>query len=71
VIANVLANTNQAQSSTAVGLRWDFHNNMDLKFQADRVKNDTGSYGALVNTQPAFKLGGSYNLFTLALDFVF
>jgi hypothetical protein len=71
VIANVLANTNQAQSSTAIGLRWDFHANMDLKLQCDWVKNATGSYGALVNTQPAFRLGESYNLVTLAFDFVF
>jgi hypothetical protein len=71
VIANVLANTNQAQSSTALGVRWDFHTNLALKAQYDWMKNDTGSYGALINTQPAFQLGKSYTVATLSLDFVF
>lgn len=71
VIANILANTNQAQSSTALGLRWDFHTNLALKAQYDWVKNAEGSYGALINTQPAFKLGQNYTVATLSLDFVF
>jgi len=71
VIANILANTNQAQSSTALGLRWDFYTNLALKAQYDWMKNATGSYGALVNTQPAFRLGQSYAVATLSLDFLF
>jgi hypothetical protein len=71
VIANVLANTNQAQSSTALGLRWDFYANLALKAQYDWMKNANGSYGALINTQAAFQLGQSYSVATLALDFVF
>jgi len=71
VIANILANTNQAQSSHALGLRWDFYTNMALKAQVDWMKNDTGSYGALINTQPNFKDGQSYTVSTISLDFVF
>jgi hypothetical protein len=71
IINGILASANQAQSSTALGLRWDFRANTDLKLQFDKVKNDTNSYGALINNQPAFKTGESYNLITLSLDFVF
>lgn len=71
IINGILASANQAQSSTAVGLRWDFMANADLKLQIDQIKNDTHSYGALVNPQPAFKTGESYNLITVSLDFVF
>lgn len=71
IINGILAGANQAQSSTALGLRWDFMTNADLKLQFDQVKNDTNSYGALINNQSAFKTGESYNLITLSLDFVF
>lgn len=71
VINAIVAGNNSAQSSASLGLRWDFRTNMDLKLQFDRVKNDTGSTGSLINTQPAFKTGESYNLVSATLDFVF
>lgn len=71
VIDAIVAGNNSAQSSASLGLRWDFRTNMDLKLQFDRVKNDTGSTGSLINTQPAFKPGESYNLISATLDFVF
>lgn len=71
-VAHALVSTSDhAQSSAGLGLRWDFRANLALKAQFDRVKNATGSFGALVNNQPAFQPGGNYNLATLALDFVF
>ncbi len=71
VIQAVLAQVDHAQSSVSAGLRWDFATNLALKAQYDRVKNATGSFGALTNAQPGFKTGESYNLSTIALEFVF
>ncbi len=71
VVEALLASGQQAQSSTSAGVRWDFMKNLALKAQFDQVKNASGSPGALINEQPAFKRGESYNLVTLALDFVF
>ena len=71
IVNAIISSSNQAQSSTSLGLRWDFRANTDLKLQVDRVKNATGSVGALVNTQPGFQPGGSYTLLSASLDFVF
>jgi hypothetical protein len=72
IINAVLAGVNRAQSSYSAGLRWDFYTNLALKVQYDSVKNATGSYGALTNAQPGlFKTGESYNVTTVALNFVF
>jgi hypothetical protein len=73
-IINALVSTSDhAQTSATVGLRWDFFANLALKAQVDHVKNATDSYGALVNNPLPFPngTGGTYNLATLALDFVF
>ena len=71
-IINVLVSgLDRGQTSYSAGLRWDFRADMALKAQYDRVTNATGSFGALTNIQPNFKPGESYNLATLALDFVF
>lgn len=71
VVNAIVSTADHAQSSVGGGARWDFHANLALKAQFDHVKNATGSFGALVNPQPAFQTGGNYNLTTLALDFVF
>jgi hypothetical protein len=44
---------------------------MALKAQYDHVDLDEKSAGRFGNVQPAFQRGGSVNLFSLALDFVF
>ncbi|QNI02470.1 porin [Halomonas sp. SH5A2] len=59
------------QESVSLGVRWDFTRNMALKAQYDHMNLDSGSPGFLVNTQPDFEPGGTVNLFSLALDFVF
>lgn len=59
------------QKSLSLGARWDFARNMALKVQYDHLDLDAGSPGVLVNRQPGFEPGGSVNLFSLALDFVF
>lgn len=71
IVNAIVSGQDHAQNSVAVGLRWDFYKNLAAKAQFDRVKNATGSYGALVNIHPGFKTGETYNLATLALDFVF
>ncbi|MCE9665630.1 porin [Halomonas sp. M5N1S17] len=59
------------QTSVSLGVRWDFSRNMALKAQLDHINHDAGSHGFLVNSQPGFEPGGTVNLFSLALDFVF
>ncbi|SEN79495.1 hypothetical protein SAMN05428959_103159 [Duganella sp. CF517] len=57
------------QSSTAIGLRWDFYKSAAFKVQMDRVKTRDG-VGYLVNPQPGFA-GGTVNVYAAAVDFVF
>jgi len=71
VINAVISTMNTAQSSYSGGVRWDFHKNLALKVQHDIVKNANGSSGALTAIQPGFNTGESYNLSTVALNFVF
>ena len=59
------------QDSVSGGLRWDFMKNVDLKVQYDRMRISAGSTGALVNTQPGFRLGTTVNLVSVGVDFVF
>jgi hypothetical protein len=54
-----------------VGVRWDFIRNAALKVQYQYLDLDDGSPGVLTNTQPGFEPGGSVNLFSAAIDFVF
>lgn len=68
---NMLLNTAARQTRTALGIRWDFARSASLKMQYDRIDLGNNSTGTLVNPQPGFRPGGSVNLFSLALDFVF
>ena len=56
------------QTTTSLGMRWDFHNSLALKVQFDRVKPDVG-YGLLLNAQPGFHKPVTVG--AVALDFVF
>lgn len=55
----------------SLGTRWDFTRNMALKLQYDSVKLSPGSEGTLTNVQTAYQPGGSFNVFSVALNFVF
>jgi len=68
---DMLLNSTARQKRLAVGVRWDFMRNAALKVQYDHIDLDEGSAGVLVNTQPGFQPGGSVNLFSLVVDFVF
>ena len=56
------------QSTTSVGVRWDFYRSLALKAQIDRVKPAVGS-GLLVNAQPGFNRDVTVG--AVAIDFVF
>ena len=56
------------QSTTSIGVRWDFHSSLALKAQVDRIKPEIGS-GLLLNAQPGFHKDVTVG--AVALDFVF
>lgn len=56
------------QSTTSVGVRYDFHRSVALKVQVDRVKPEVGS-GLLLNAQRGFNRDVTVG--AVALDFVF
>ena len=58
------------QNTISVGTRWDVMKNVDLKMQYDRIDLGATSAGTLVNVQPGFQRGGSVNLLSIAIDFV-
>lgn len=59
-----------AQSSAAVGARWDLWKNTDFKVQYDRIRFHQNSNGRLGNLQPGFQ-PDDVNVFSVAMDFVF
>jgi hypothetical protein len=62
---------NPIQNTVSLGARWDFMKNVDLKLQIDHTRVGAGSPGTLINIQPGFASGGTFNLFSAAVDFVF
>jgi len=66
----LLASTAQ-QKSVSLGVRWDFAPSRSLKLQYDHLDLDDGSRGILTNTQSGFEPGGTVNVFSVALDFLF
>jgi hypothetical protein len=58
------------QRSVSVGARWDFISNVALKVQLDHDDLGAGSPGTLGNLQPGFSPGGSLNVFSATIDFV-
>jgi hypothetical protein len=59
------------QRTMSSGVRWDFVKNLDFKLQVDHTRIGAGSSGILQDLQPDFKPGGTVNLISAALDFVF
>ena len=68
---NAILGSIAIQSTTSAGVRWDFKKNLDLKLQYDHTRLGAGSPGLLINLQPGFESGGTVNLFSAAVDFVF
>ena len=71
VVNAILAGHNENRRSLTVGTRWDFRENLAFKIEATHVDAGAGSNGGLTNLQPGFVHGGSYNLLSAAVDFVF
>jgi hypothetical protein len=62
----------RSQSTTGVGLRWDFMKNFDLKVQYDQVKLSNDSNGYLINVPTGVILYGStFHMISAVVDFVF
>jgi hypothetical protein len=71
VVNSVLAGSNSERRSIAIGTRWDFRESFAFKLEASHVDAAAGSDGGLTNLQPGFARGGSYNLLSATVDFVF
>jgi hypothetical protein len=67
---NAILSNAASQNTVSLGSRWDVMKNVDLKLQYDHVSLGAGSAGTLINLQPDFQRGGTVNLFSLAIDFV-
>ncbi|MEA3197688.1 MAG: hypothetical protein QOF32_1740 [Gammaproteobacteria bacterium] len=67
---NSLLGTIAVQNTVTVSTRWDFMKDVDLKLQYDHTRLGAGSAGTLINVQPDFRPGGTVNLFSAAIDFV-
>ena len=59
------------ESSISAGVRWDLKKNVALKMQYDHLRIGSGNNGRLGNVQPGFQSGGTVDVFSLAVDFVF
>ena len=63
---------NRSQSTTGMGLRWDFMRNYDFKIQYDLVKLSDNSNGYLINVPTGVTLYGSrFHVISAVVDFVF
>lgn len=65
---SLLAGQNTAQETVALGVRWQFARNADLKVQWDRVRLRDGALGNFRGT-PGF--ADTVNVYSAAVDFVF
>ena len=68
---NTILRDRAVQRTQSAGTRWDFAKNVDLKLQFDHTRLGPGSPGTLINLQPGFRPGGTVNLFSAAIDFVY
>lgn len=67
---NTLLTSVAVQRTLSGGARWDVARNVSLKLQYDHSRLGAGSHGTLINVQPDFRPGGTVNLFTASIDFV-
>lgn len=68
---NALLRSPPVQKSLSFGARWDFMKDVDLKVEYEHIRRGDGSAGTLVNTRPGSPLGGTVDVFSAAVDFVF
>lgn len=70
ILGNAL-NIDSSQRTLSLGLRWDIASKFALKGQYDHIDLAKDSAGLLTNLQPGFVPGGSVNLLSIAVDYVF
>jgi hypothetical protein len=70
-VLNSILSLKPVQNTLSIGGRWDFMSNAALKLQYDHTRIGTGSPGVLSNLQPGFQPGGTVNVFSATIDFVF
>jgi len=71
-INSALAAEDASRHSVSVGVRWDFHDSMDLKLQLTRTTRDTStSNGGLSYISSVSSLPHSYNAVFAGYDFLF
>ena len=68
---NSILESMPVQRTISVGTRWDFVKNVALKLQLDHTRIGAGSSAGLREVQPDFQLGGTLNVITATIDFVF
>ena len=68
---NSLLSTKPVQNTVSIGARWDVLRNAALKLQYDHTRIGAGSSGVLANLQPGFQTGGTVNVISVSVDFVF
>ena len=66
----LLAGQNTAQKVVALGMRYQFAKNADVKVQWDRVRIPQGSTGGFQHPTLDFN-GGNVNIYSATVDFVF
>lgn len=70
--AAAIDRANRSQSTSSLGVRWDFMRNYDFKIQYDQVKLSDSSNGYLVNVPPNVILYGTkFHVISAVVDFVF
>jgi len=67
----LLFQASAAQKSITAGLRWDCYPGTAIKLQYQHIEIDDHSPGRLGNVQPGFTPGGTVNVFSTTIDFVF
>jgi hypothetical protein len=67
---NAILGSIPIQHTISAGVRWDFMKDVDLKVQCDHTRIGKGSPGTLSQLQPDFRTGGTLNLLSVAIDFV-
>jgi len=70
-LVETLHGTYHVQRTVSVGGRWDVAKHIDLKMQYDYTRIGADSSGTLVNAQSDFQPGGTVNIVSATIDFVF
>ena len=68
---NSILSNKPVERSISIGARWDMRPDIAFKVQFDHTDIGAGSTGVLLNFQPGYEPGGSFDLFSATIAFVF